>query len=359
MAVSRDPRHVLVASLVLLLAGCSTSSHRPAAQAPPGGILLKGAGATFPARIYKKWFQAYQQAHPQVAVGYDAVGSGEGIRRFLGSKLAPGEAVDFGASDAAMKDEEIAKAAHGVILLPVTAGSVVLAYNLPDVPALKLTRAAYSGIFLGEITSWNDRRIAASNPGVKLPRLTIATVVRQDSSGTTFAFTNHLSAISAEWRNQFGAATLVNWPGMAMRGAGNERVAALIQNSVGSIGYAGYEFAHRLGLKTAILENHERSFVAATQESCAAALASVEMPDNLRAFVPDPRGADAYPIVTFSWILLQRRYNDPARARSLRDLLVWSLKDGQDLARESGYVALPLPVREKALAALDAIEPKS
>lgn len=358
MATTRDLKQALIASLVLTLAGCS-SPNRPMTQAPAGGILVKGAGATFPAPIYKKWFQTYQQAHPQVAVAYDAVGSGEGIRRFLGKNLAAGEAVDFGASDAAMKDEDIAQAARGVILLPVTAGGVVLAYNLPDVPELKLTRAAYAGIFLGEITSWNDRRIAASNPGVKLPRLTIATVVRQDSSGTTFAFTNHLSAISPEWRKQFGAATLVNWPGTAMRGSGNERVAALIQNSVGSIGYAGYEFAHRLGLKTAVLENREGRFVAATQESCTAALASSDIPDNLRVFVPDPRGAGSYPIVTFSWILLYRHYDDPARARSLRDLLAWSLNDGQNLARESGYVELPQPVRRKTLAALDAIAPKS
>lgn len=359
MAVSRYLWHALIASLVLALAGCSTSPNRPAVQAPPGGILLKGAGATFPAPIYKKWFQTYQQAHPKVAVAYDAVGSGEGIRRFLGTKLADGEAVDFGASDAAMKDEEIAKAAHGVILLPATAGGVVLAYNLPDVPVLKLTRAAYSGIFLGEISSWNDPRITASNPGVKLPRLTITTAVRQDASGTTYAFTRNLDAISPAWHTRFGAATLINFPGSAMRGAGNERVAALIQNSVGSIGYVGFEFARRLGLKTAILENREGSFVAATPASCTAALASVEMPENLRAFVPDPRGAGSYPIVTFSWILINRHYDDPARARSLRDLLVWSLKDGQDLARENGYVELPPPVREKALAALDAIAPRS
>lgn len=355
MAASRDLRHVLTAFLLLALAGCSTSPNRPAAKAPEGGILLKGAGATFPAPIYKKWFQTYQQAHPRVAIAYDAVGSGEGIRRFLGSKLADGEAVDFGASDAAMKDEEIAKAAKGVILLPVTAGGVVLAYNLPDVPALKLTRAAYAGIFLGEITSWNDPRIAASNPGVKLPKLTIATAVRQDASGTTYAFTRHLDAISPAWHTRFGASTLVNFPGPAMRGAGNERVAALIETAIGSIGYVGYEFARRLGLRTAILQNREGNFVAATQESCAAALATVEMPDNLRAFVPDPGGAGSYPIVTFSWILLSRRYDDPARARSLRDVLVWSLKDGQDLAKEVGYVGLPPSVREKALAALDGI----
>jgi phosphate transport system substrate-binding protein len=359
MAVSCDLRHVLAASFILALAGCSTSPNQPAVQAPSGGILLKGAGATFPAPLYKKWFQIYQQTHPQVAVAYDAVGSGEGIRRFLGSNLAPGEAVDFGASDAAMKEEDIAKSSRGVILLPATAGGVVLAYNLRDVPVLKLTRAAYSGIFLGEITSWDDRRITAANPGVKLPKLTITTAVRQDGSGTTFAFTRHLDAISPAWHGRFGAATLVNFPGSAMRGAGNERVAALIQTSVGSIGYVGYEFARRLGLKTAILENREGHFVAATQESCTAALASVEMPENLRAFVPDPSGANSYPIVTFSWILLYRSYDDPARARSLRDLLVWSLKEGQDVARESGYVALPPAVREKALATLKTVVPES
>jgi len=359
MPVSRDLKLALFASLVLALTGCSTSPNRPAAQAPAGGILLKGAGATFPAPIYKKWFQAYQQAHPLVAVAYDAVGSGEGTRRFLGNQLADGEAVDFGASDAAMKDEDIAKAAKGVLLLPATAGGIVLAYNLPDVPELKLTRAAYSAIFLGEISSWNDPRITVSNPGAKLPKLTLTTAVRQDASGTTSAFTRHLDAISPTWHSRFGAASMMNFPGMAMRGAGNERVAALIQNSVGSIGYVGYEFARRLGLKMAILENREGKFVAATQESCSAALASVEMPDNLRAFVPDPSGAGSYPIVTFSWILLRRQYDDAARARTLRDVFVWSLHDGQNLAREVGYVELPRPVRDKALAALDAIAPTS
>ncbi len=348
-----------IASLVLALTGCSSSPNQPAAQAPPGGILLKGAGATFPAPIYKKWFQAYQQAHPQVAVAYDAVGSGEGARRFLGNRLAPGEAIDFGASDAAMTDEDIARAPNGVLLLPATAGGIVLAYNLPGVPELKLTRAAYAAIFLGEITSWNDPRLTTSNPGVKLPKLTLTTAVRQDASGTTSAFTRHLDAISPAWHSRFGTASLINFPGVAMRGAGNERVAALIQNSVGSIGYAGYEFAHRLGLKTALLENREGQFVAATQASCSAALASVEMPGNLRAFVPDPPGASSYPIVTFSWILLHRRYDDPARARSLHDLFVWSLSGGQDLARENGYVELPRPVREKAIAALDALAAKN
>ncbi len=358
MTTSCHLGRVLITSLGLVLAGCSSAPNKPAAQTPSSGLVLKGAGATFPAPIYRKWFETYQKSHPEVSVAYDAVGSGEGVRRFLGNKLSAGEAVDFGASDAAMKDEEIAKAPQGVVLLPATAGGVVLAYNLPDAPVLKLSRAAYSGIFLGEITSWNDRRIAASNPGVKLPRLTITTAVRQDASGTTYAFTRNLDAINPAWHSRFGAATLINFPGSAMRGSGNERVAALIEHSVGSIGYVGYEFARRLGLKTAQLENREGNFVAATQDSCTAALASVELPENLRAFVPDPSGAGSYPIVTFSWILLNRHYTDPARARSLRDLLVWSPKDGQQLSRESGYVELPAPVREKALMALESIAPR-
>jgi phosphate transport system substrate-binding protein len=357
MAARRDSAKALAALLVLTLAGCSAPPRRPAAQAPPGGILLKGAGATFPAPLYRKWFQAYQQAHPRVAVGYDAVGSGEGVRRFIGANLAPGEAIDFGASDAAMKDEEITRAPHGAILIPATAGGVVLAYNLPGIPALKLSRAAYAGIFLGEITNWSDPRIAASNPGVKLPKLTITTAVRQDPSGTTYAFTRHLDAISPAWHARYGAATLVDFPGSAMRGAGNEHVAALISHSVGSIGYVGFEFARSLGLTTAILQNRDGHFVEPTQDNCTAALASVELPENLRAFVPDPAGASSYPIVTFSWILLRRSYDDAAHARALRDLVTWSLTEGQKTARESGYVELPASVREKALKALEALPP--
>jgi len=344
----------LLAAAVLFLAltACSSPTAR-VKTAAPGGILLKGAGATLPAPLYQKWFDVHEQANPKVSVEYDAVGSGEGIRRFIGENVRPEERVDFGASDAAMTDAEIAKVAQGALLLPATATGVVLAYNLPGLPApLRLSRKAYAGIFLSDVKSWDDPVIAASNPGVKLPRLSIVTAVRQDASGTTFAFTNHLSAISRAWHDAHGAATLVNWPGEAMRGKGNERVAALIQTSVGSVGYIGLEFARRLGLKTALLENKEGRFVPATNESVATALASAELPENLRLFVPDPAGASSYPIVTFSWVLLYRNYSDPARAQALRDLFAWGLRDGQDYAGQMGYVPLPGAVSVKALAAL-------
>jgi phosphate transport system substrate-binding protein len=191
---------------------------------------------------------------------------------------------------------------------------------------------------------------------VKLPDLSIVTAVRQDGSGTTFAFTKNLDAVSDQWRSRYGPATLVDWPGDAMRARGNEGVAGLIDKSEGAIGYVGYEFALKLGLHTAALENKEGRFVEPSGESCGAALAAAELPDNLRVFVPDPRGADSYPIATFSWILVRKKYQDRETANALRDLFQWCLEDGQRYAAELGYVRLPPSVAEKARAALDRIQ---
>ena len=352
----------LLAVLVLLgsLQGCSPKeSKEEKVKAPPGGVLLRGAGATFPSLLYKRWFEVYQGNHPKTVITYDSVGSGEGIRRFIGKNVKEEERVDFGASDAAMKDEDIAQVPNGAVLLPVTAGSVVLAYNLPGLEGdIKLSRKAYTAIFLGEIKNWNDPAIAKTNTGVKLPKLSIATIVRQDSSGTTYAFTKHLDSISEKWRAQHGPATLVNWPGNAMRAKGNEGVAARIKQAHGSIGYVSYEFAHKLGLKLAVIENREGKFVRPTEESCTAALAAAEMPENLRVFVPDPSGPDSYPIVTFSWILLYKNYPDAEKATSISDLFQWCLRDGQTYAPQLGYVKLPPNVTEKALAALNTIGPR-
>jgi len=338
--------------------GCSSQHKGPEkVKAPPGGVLLKGAGATFPSLLYNRWFQMHQKNHGNTAISYDAVGSGEGIRRFMGRNTKEEELVDFGASDAAMKDEDIGQVKSGVVLLPATAGSVVLAYNLPDFDGeLRLSRKAYTGIFLGEITKWNDPLIVKSNPGVKLPKISIATVVRQDSSGTTYAFTKHLDAISEKWRSRHGPATLVNWEGNAMRAKGNEGVAGRIKQSVGSIGYVGYEFAHKLGLKLAVLENREGRFVKPTGQTATAALSTAQMPDNLRLFIPDPAGPDSYPIVTLSWILLYKGYEDRAKGKAIYDLFRWCLTDGQDFAAELGYVRLPEGISKKALAALDTLK---
>jgi phosphate transport system substrate-binding protein len=358
---------VFAAAFCISLLGCN-QSKLPAKvdaaevgseqQVPSGSFVLKGAGATFPSLLYKRWFTVYHDNHPDTFVKYAAVGSGEGIRRFIGKDVAADEQVDFGASDAAMSDAQLAATDNTTLMVPATAGCVVLAYNLPGFNGeLKLSRKAYAGIFLGEITNWNDPVIAQSNPGVKLPKLTIVTAVRQDGSGTTYAFTRNLDAVNEHWRSRFGPATLVNWPGNAMRAKGNEGVAGLIEKSAGSIGYVGYEFARRIGLDSATLENKEGKFVKASEQSCAEALATAELPADLRAFVPDPPGADSYPIATFSWILLRKSYKDAQTADAVRKLFQWSLQDGQRYASELGYVPLPAAVSEKALAAVNSITP--
>ena len=355
-------RLLLAPAALTLLASflaCSTQSPEKAQpQVPPGGILLRGAGASFPSLLYKQWFATYQRAHPQTVVSYDSVGSGEGIRRFLGRDVKDEEKVDFGASDAAMEDSQIAQVPGGVVMLPVTAGGVALAYNVPGVlGGLRLSRRAYAGIFLGGLKNWNDPLIAAANPGVKLPKLTIVTVVRQDASGTTFAFTKHLDAISEDWRSHYGPSTLIDWPGNAMRAKGNEGIAGLLQHAVGGLGYVGYEFAHKYGLPTALLENREGKFIEPNAASLQAALDSAEMPENLRVYVPDPSGADAYPIATFTWILLRKNFGDAGKAQALRDLFAWCLGEGQRSASNLGYIPLPPNIVEKAQAALQNVKP--
>jgi len=344
--------------LVTLLASCSSSKPGASeAQLPAGSTLLTGAGSSFDAVLFKRWFTVYHDSHPNIFIKYASVGSGEGVRRFIGANVPQDQTVDFGASDAAMSDAELAQTNNNTLMVPVTSACVVLAYNLPNFHGdLKLSRQAYAGIFLGEIKNWNDPLIAKSNPGLRLPNLTIVTAVRQDGSGTTFAFTNNLAAINDRWRSLFGPATLVNWPGNAMRANGNEGVASLIQKSQGSIGYVGYEFANRIGLDMAALENKDGKFIQPSQQSCEDGLSTAELPENLRAFVPDPSGADSYPIVTFSWVLLRKGYKDPT-ASALRDLFRWCLQDGQRYASQVGYVPLPAPVVEKALAAVNAISP--
>ncbi len=348
------PMAVLLCSL---LTGCSFSTRRsPETKVPAGAVALTGAGSTFDSILFRAWFKIFEHDNPNAYITYDVVGSGEGVRRFIGKNVTDEDRVDFGASDSAMSDAQIALAGQDVLMLPITSGGVVLAYNLPGFEGdLRLSRRAYARIFLGEITKWNDKLIAESNPGVKLPDLTIATVVRQDGSGTTYAFTNHLAAISNEWRDRYGAETLVDWPGMAMRAPGNEGVAGRIQQSEGSIGYVEYGFAQELQLKTAIIENKEGKFVRASGLSIIAGLAGAQLPDNLRAFVPDPSGPYSYPIVTYSWILLRKNNPDAAKAKLIHGLFSWCLQDGQRYAPVAGYVPLPATVSVRGLAALESM----
>jgi phosphate transport system substrate-binding protein len=346
---------IIAATVVWVAAPASAQEPPLPVKAAANVMRLQGAGATFPAPLYEKWIAVYQHDHPDVSIGYDAVGSGEGIKRFIAG------AVDFGASDSAMQDSEIAQVKQGVRLVPATAGMVVLAYNLPELKGeLKLKRDVYVDIFAGRIRNWDDPRIKAANPNLALPRKTIAVVVRQDSSGTTYAFTNHLSTISTEWRDRGpGVGKVIGWPGGAMVARGNEGVASRIKISDGAIGYLEYGFAKRLGLPMAWLENKAGHFVQPDAQSGQQALlnGSTALPDNLRLFLPDPEGEAAYPIVTYSWLLLYDQYPDTAKLVVLKDFISWVLSEGQRYSAELGYIPLPQPVAAQALKLVDNIHP--
>ena len=338
---------VVTVALILALQAPASSQGR----APASKVRLEGAGATFPALLYKKWIALYAAQHPEVVIDYKDVGSGEGVRRFLAGN------VDFGASDGALTDEQLASVARGARLVPVTAGIVALAYNVPGLGGeLNLSRDVYTDIFLSRITKWNDPRLQALNPTLTLPNRSIAVATRLDGSGTTFAMSNHLSAISPDWRRGPGVGYIVNW-GTAMRARGNEGVAALIKHSDGAIGYVEYAFALRLGLSTARLQNKAGRFIAPSDRSGQAALAAnvKQMPANLRVFLPDPEGEDSYPIVSFSWLLLYDQYPDQHKTAALKQFIEWGLVQGQSQSRELGYVPLPSDCVTLSLAALDRI----
>ncbi len=312
-------------------------------------VKLQGAGASFPAPLYFKWFKSYSRTHSNVQIDYQSVGSGSGVKSFMD------KTVDFGASDAAMTPEEMAKVSVGVQVLPLTAGSIVLAFNLPGVTDLKLSRNAYAGIFLGKIKKWNDPLIAQANQGVKLPDTAINVIVRADSSGTTFAFTKHLSAVSVEFAKSPGTHKMPNWPA-GTRSKGNEGVTASIKTTPNSIGYVEYGYAKSQKLAMATLENKSGAYVVATTASGQAALSSVKMPNDLIAWVSDPGGKEAYPIVTYTWLVLYKQYQDKKKAEILRDLLKYCLTDGQKDSEALGYIPLPPAVAEKAMDALQNIK---
>lgn len=363
---------ISVVAMTLSLAACGgqqaanspaaggDSASPGAAGAPAGGtdklalksdVQLVGAGASFPAPLYQRWFQDFNKVHPKVQINYQSVGSGAGVEQFTKGT------VDFGASDTAMKDDEIAKipADKGVLLLPMTAGSIVMAYNLPEVTGeLKLSRAVYTDILLGKITKWNDPKITAANPGVTLPDEKITVVHRSDGSGTTGVFTKHLSAISPEWKTKVGDGKTVSWP-VGIGAKGNEGVTSQIQQTKGAIGYTEYGYAKNNNLKFASLENKAGKFIAASDQSAEKTLEAVTLPENLRAFISDPEGAESYPLVTYTWLLAPKKVADPEKAKAIEAMIEYGLTEGQKVAGELGYVPLPKAVVEKVAAAADGI----
>jgi phosphate transport system substrate-binding protein len=259
--------------------------------------------------------------------------------------------VDFGASDAAMKPEDMAKVDGGVQLFPMTAGSIVLAYNIDGVDTLKLSRKAYPAIFSGTVKRWNDPIIAESNPGVKLPDLPINVVVRADSSGTSFVFSQHLSAVDEAFGKSVGANTMPNWP-VGTKSKGNEGVTASIKSTPGAIGYIEFGYARSQKMPMATLENKTGAYVPATTASGQAALASAPLPDDLIAWAKDPAVADAYPIVTYTWLICYKKYPDKNKQQALQELLKFGLTEGQKDAEAMGYIPLPDSVVAKATSAI-------
>ena len=311
-------------------------------------VKLTGAGASFPMPIYMRWFQDYTKQHPNVKVDYQSQGSGAGVKAVLDST------VDFGASDGAMTPEEISKVKRGVVCLPMTAGSIVLCYNLPEVKDLKLSREAYANIFLGKITKWNDSAIAKCNPGVQLPDKDINVIVRADSSGTSQVFTKHLSTINKDFAASPGESKMPNWP-VGTKSKGSEGVTASLKTTPGSIGYVEYGYALGGKLPMASLENKEGTYVAPTPAAAQAALAGAPMPDDLIAWLPDPAGKEAYPIVTYTWLLCYRSYDDKTKLEALKDVINYCLTDGQKVSEQLGYVPLPASVVDKVKAAVGTI----
>jgi phosphate transport system substrate-binding protein len=326
-----------------VVSGClATAVFSPNAIAE---VKLNGSGASFPFPIYSKWFKDFSKANDGVRVDYQSKGSGAGIQDFIN------EVVDFAGSDAAMSDEEIGKVKNGVVLLPMTAGEIVLTYNLKGVDELKLPRAVYPEIFMGKITKWNDPKIAGANPGVELPDRDITVVVRSDSSGTTYVFTGHLDTISEEFKSSIGQGKSPQWPKSKnfVKSPKNDGITATVKQTPGAVGYIEYGFAKLTKAPVAMLENKDGKFVSPGPESGAAAIASAEFPQgnlpgsevpDLRAWVYDPAGEKAYPIATMTWMLFPEKMGE-GRAKAARDLVEYCLTEGQKSADAMGYIPLP------------------
>jgi len=322
----------------LVLATLAALAAPAAAQ-----VKLNGAGATFPNIIYQDWMLRYNKAHSDVQLNYQSIGSGGGIRQFSDGT------VDFGASDAPMKDSAIAAINGNVLHIPTVLGGDVPTYNLPEVTAtLRFTPDLLADIFLGKITKWNDARIAAANPGVKLPGSDIVVVHRSDGSGTTFIWTDYLSKISPEWEQKVGRGTSVNWP-VGLGGKGNEGVTATVKQTPGAIGYVELGYAMINKLPAGAVQNKTGKFVTPALESitqaAAGAMRAMDPSTDFRVSITNPDGDQAYPIASFTWFLLRKQFDDASKATALVKFVWWAETEGQSRAQPLGYAPLPKQLR--------------
>jgi phosphate transport system substrate-binding protein len=312
---------------------------------------LNGAGATFPYPMYSKWFSEYNKIHSDVQINYQSIGSGGGIRQVLAGT------VDFGASDGPMSDDQLAQSKVKILHIPTVLGSVVPAYNVPGVSGeIKFTPEALAGIFLGKISSWNDPAITKANPGVNFPGQTIVVVHRSDGSGTTFIFTDYLSKVSGEWRDTVGKGTSVKWP-VGLGGKGNEGVAGTVRITPGAMGYIELIYAVQNNIAYGSVRNPAGSFVKASLDSTTAAAASMKsMPADFRVSITNAPGKDAYPISSFTWLLIPAQSKDAARGKIIGDFLNWMVDEGQKMTAQLTYAPLPAPVAEKVKAAIKQVK---
>lgn len=322
------------------------------AVAQGGQILLNAAGATFPYPIYSKWFDEYHKLHSNVQINYQSIGSGGGIRQLQD------KTVDFGASDGPMSDDQLKRATVPILHFPTVLGADVPSYNLPGVSAeLNFTPEALGGIFLGKITKWNDPAITTANPGVKLPSEDIVVVHRSDGSGTTYIWTDYLSKISPEWQQKVGKATSVNWP-VGLGGKGNEGVAGLVQQTPNALGYIELIYAIQNKIAYGRVKNSSGVFVKAdlASVSAAAAAASKTMPEDFRVSITNPEGKAAYPISSFTWLLIPAKFADAAKRDVVKDFLKWMLTQGQQDCEALSYAKLPKEVVAMEMKAIAKIE---
>ena len=306
-------------------------------------VTLNGAGATFPNIIYSDWMLTYNQAHPDLKLNYQSIGSGGGIRQFSDGT------VDFGATDAPMSDSAIAAIQGNVLHIPTVLGAVVAAYTLPDVSQpIRISPDVLADIFLGKVTKWNDARLASINPGVTLPNQDIIVVHRSDGSGTSFGFTDYLSKVSPEWQQKVGKGTSVNWP-VGLGGRGNEGVSATVTQTPGAVGYTELAYALINKIPFATIRNSSGNWITPNLESVTAAAAGAmkDMGPNtdFRVSITNSSGPQAYPISSFTWLLVHKTYADTAKARALVQFIWWAETDGQGKAAELGYASLPKELR--------------
>ncbi len=314
-------------------------------------MLINGAGSTFDYPAFTKWFEAYGKVNADVRFNYQSIGSG------AGQKLLLNQTVDFGASDAPMKDADMAAAPGKILHLPVVAGGVAVIYNLPGDPKLKLDGGTLANIFMGNITKWNDPKIAALNPGVSLPDTAIIPVHRADGSGTSFIFTDYLSSVNPAWADTVGKGSSVKWPaGIGLAAKGSEGVAGQVKQLPGGIGYAELAYANQNKIPYADIKNSAGNFISPAPDSVSAALATAQIPDDFRFSMVNPPGEKAYPIAGASWVLVYQHQKKPESGQKLVAFLKWAITEGQKISPSLDYAPLPENVQQRELQLLETIK---